>query len=111
GTSSVNGQTGSGTVTTGGGGCTVASVTTSGVVAAGLQLRFSFGSGLTATVIVDPPGAVSLTATPNPIIVGPGSGTASTLLCVRAGGDPIAGVAIELTGCTAAAPGVLQGFG
>jgi hypothetical protein len=104
--STVNGQAGSGTVVTGANGCSAVSVTTSGVVAA-LQLRFSVGE-LTATVTVDPPGALTLSAAPNPIYVGPGSGTAGTLLCVRAGGtNPVSGVSIAGT-CTAPSGATLQ---
>jgi hypothetical protein len=95
------------TTRTGADGCVNAAVTTQGVLGQSGTLVFN-SSGATATVQINAGGAAVLTASPNPIIVGSGSGTAPVSLCVFDGSGPVPGVQIVPAGCTVASPGVLS---
>jgi len=108
GTGTVNGQA-SGSVTTGGNGCVVVAVSTSGVLTGGPTLEFTFGD-LTATVTIRPPGSVVVSVTPSGVVVGPGAGVAVVEVCVRDGGTGISGVSITST-CTIAPPATLAAQG
>jgi len=97
-TVTVDGQSGSGTVqpATGGDGCTIATVTSSGQSPSSDNIPIVFSVGaLSDTVEIVPPGNAALFAIPSLFI---GDGNKEILLrLVDAGGDPIPGVQIGAT--------------